>query len=399
MKGIKKLFLAVSAVCAVAACTGLEGGKDQEMTIESTVLVYMAADNNLWQYAMDDIEEMMDGDVPYYFNEGSGSVLLVYADIQGDTPRLMRISKDSYGTVNQEILKEYEDQNSISDTVMRSVLSYAAGLFPSEKNGLVLWSHGTGWMPSGYYDRGALTHASPASVTVDPHAAYVKSFGADSDAGEEMDIKDLAAALPIRYSYILADACLMGGVEVAYELRDRCDYFVASAAEVLAGGFPYDKVLGCLMDGDAVALQEACRMFYEHYKDSGATIAVVDTDELGRLAEMCRTIFLSTRPAMSALDMNSIQGYFRWGRHWFYDLEDLVQNLNPPADMLAGFSNALESAVVYRLATDNFIIGSTNYFPIKTFSGLSTYVPNPENSVLDEYYKTLAWNKAVMMVE
>ena len=76
-----------------------------------------------------------------------------------------------------------------------------------------------------------------------------------------------------------------------------------------------------------------------------------------------------------------------------------MQNLNPPADMLAGFSNALESAVVYRLATDNFIIGSTNYFPIKTFSGLSTYVPNPENSVLDEYYKTLAWNKAVMMVE
>lgn len=214
-----------------------------------------------------------------------------------------------------------------------------------------------------------------------------------------MDIKDLAAALPIRYSYILTDACLMGGVEVAYELRDCCDYFIASAAEVLAGGFPYDEVTGYLMDGGTVALQEACRLFYEHYKTSGATIAIVNTEGLGRLAEVSRGIFLSTRPTQTSVDRDSLQVYFRGNRPWFYDLEDYVRQLDPPGEMLAGFTNALEQAVVYRISTDNFVIGNTNYFPIKTFSGLSTYVPNPENSVLNEYYRTLAWNEAVMMVE
>ena len=402
MKWIYKLTAVISSAALVAvSCTGLGGNADDGMIIESTVLIYMAADNNLGSYALDDIDEIMDGDVPYYFNEGSGKVLLVYADIRGETPKLIRISKDAYGTVNQEVLMEYEPQNSISDSVMRSVLSYAADLFPSGKNGLVLWSHGTGWLPSGYYSDpySAEGKIAPMSVTEDPHAAFVKSFGQDSEADEEMDIKDLAAALPIRYSYILTDACLMGGVEVAYELRDCCDYFIASAAEVLAGGFPYDEVTGYLMDGGTVALQEACRLFYEHYKTSGATIAIVNTEGLGRLAEVSRGIFLSTRPTQTSVDRDSLQVYFRGNRPWFYDLEDYVRQLDPPGEMLAGFTNALEQAVVYRISTDNFVIGNTNYFPIKTFSGLSTYVPNPENSVLNKYYRTLAWNEAVMMVE
>ena len=403
MKGCKKticvLTLCLAALAAVSCRIGVEDGPD--MKIGSTLLVYMAADNNLASNARADIEEMMKGNVPYYFNEGEGDVLLVYADISGEAPRLIRISKDSYGAVNQEVLMEYEEQNSLSDTVMRSVLSYAAELFPSENNGLVLWSHGTGWLPEGYYSKpysvSAGGQAVPVQVMEDPYAAFVKSFGSSPDG--EMDIKDLAEALPLRYSYIVMDACLMGGVEVAYELKDRCRYFVGSAAEILAQGFPYDKVLGCLLDGSLDSLKMACRHFYDSYADQGATISVVDTYALNSLAEACVDIFLSTRPAVSSLNMSMLQRYYRLNKHWFYDLEDFVCNLSPSEEMLDRFRSAMARTVVYRLATENFIIGATNCFPIKTFSGLSTYVPNPENSVLEEYYRTLAWNRAVMLVE
>jgi hypothetical protein len=97
--------------------------------------------------------------------------------------------------------------------------------------------------------------------------------------------------------------------------------------------------------------------------------------------------------------MDSLQVYFRNGRHWFYDLEDFMSRIAPDDVYFRTFQEALEGAVVYRRATDAFVLGGYEQFPIKTFSGLSTYVPNPENSVLDEYYRTLAWNKAVMMVE
>ncbi len=401
-----RVLLLLTTVAAVSSCQALMY-EDAEMAPDTTVLVYMAADNNLAGNAERDIKEMMKGDIPYYFDEGSGNVLLVYADIAGDVPRLMRLSKDRFGTVSVEILKEYEPQNSCSDSVMRSVLSYAAGLFPAENNGLVLWSHGTGWLPAGYYSNpysaGADGMSVPMYSEADPYAGYVKSFGADN--GYEMDIRDLAEALPLRYSFILIDACLMGGVEVAYELKDKCDYFIGSAAEILADGFPYDRVTGHLFGGRS-GLVEACRQFYDYYKDDGATIAMVDTRALGGLAEACLDIFLAGRVAIHSLDMDSLQGYYRMDRHWFYDLDDFVSRIAPrdtaegqSRSMYDVFNDALSSAVVYKCATEDFVLGGVSQFPIKTFSGLSTYVPNPENSVLDEYYRTLAWNKAVMMVE
>ena len=402
---LNSLILPFFALFLLASC---EKGESNGMSVGRTVLIYMAADNNLSSYARQNIEDMKRGDVPAYFATGSGDVLLVYADIKGETPRLIRLSKDRFGDVNEEILMEYEDQNSCSDSVMREVLSYAAGLFPSSENGLVLWSHGTGWLPEGYYSNP--TGMSPdgvlsaASHIYDPYAAYVKSFGADG--GAEMDIRDLADALPVHYSFILMDACLMGGVEVAYELKDRCDYFLSSAAEVLASGFPYDKVVGELFKGKR-GLENVCRLYYENYQEQGATVSMVDARKLDQLAEACLDIFLSGgRDAVRALDVDSVQGYFRLNRHWFYDLDDFIFRISLPTQGSGDeggryevFRRTLDEAVVCKWYTEEFVLGGISQFSINKFSGLSTYIPNPENPILDEYYRTLAWNKAVMMVE
>lgn len=400
----KNVALSIVSAVAAAFTVSCSAGKfDIEMNVGRTLLIYLAADNNLASYAERNIQEIMEGDVPYYFNEGAGDVLLVYADIRGENPRLMRISKDAYDVVNQEVLVEYEPHNSLSDSVMRDVLSYAARLFPSSEHSLILWSHGTGWLPEGYYSNpystGADGAAVPLSMQEDPFASYVKSFGQDSPAGAEMDIKTLAEVLPVHYRYIMFDACLMGGVEVAYELRNSCDYMIASAAEVLASGFPYKSILGDLIDGSLSSLRSVCDKYYNNYIESGATVALVDAGKMEQLATACREVLRNGGlDSIPGLDMDSLQGYFRLGRHWFYDLGDLMDRIAPDETWLDNFESAMNEAVVYKRSTDAFVLGGYEQFAIKTFSGLSTYVPNPENPVLDEYYRTLAWNQAVQMI-
>lgn len=410
-KGVTAYILSLTAIVwALVSLSSCNLVEDKEMDIGNTVLIYIAADNNLASNARHNIEDLKTGDVPVWFNEGRGDVLLVYADIAGEVPRLMRISKDRYGAVATEVLMEYPDTvNSIAPEVMSEVLSYAASLFPSNRNGLVLWSHGTGWLPDDYYSRPYSSSGTimPMSLDKDPYAIYVKSFGEDYDATENMDIKDIAQALPVHYSYILFDACLMGGVEVAYELKDCCDYLVSSSAEILAAGFPYKEVSGYLLDGSLSALKAMSDEYYRTYINDGATVSVVETKALDALASSVRMVLESGgADSIPELDMDSLQGYFRrlWNGHsyyephWFYDLGDFISKIAPDEASLDAFQAALESAVVYRRSTENFVLGNRVQFPIKTFSGLSTYVPNPENSYLDDYYRTLAWNQAVRMV-
>ena len=149
LKYIAMLLPVVLSVCSCSNMLFEDGLKNGDMNVGRTVLVYMAADNNLAPYARKNIEDMKQGEVPDYFDDGSGNVLLVYADITGEEPKLIRLSRDRFGTVTEETLRVYDDQNSCSDSVMSAVLSDAATLFPSQESGLVLWSHGTGWLPEG----------------------------------------------------------------------------------------------------------------------------------------------------------------------------------------------------------------------------------------------------------
>ena len=367
--------------------------------IEQTILIYMNADNNLSYYAYKDLEEMDLGYVPDYFEPGgSGRVLLVYLDTSSEVPVLLRYYRDEFGVLNSEKLMVYEEQDSSDPEVMNKVLQYANNLFPSENNGLVLWSHGTGWTPVDFYNNPSGTAAHRLSREDDPYADYVKSFGYDQ--GSEMDIIEMAEALPLKYRFILFDACLMGGVEVAYQLKDKCDYFIASAAEILAGGFPYDQILDPLYnDISEKGLETVCDryFYYYYYRNEGATVSLVKTSELEGVAEICENIFADERVFIQSLDMDNMQGFFRLGRHYFYDLGDLISNL-ASASEYPEFEDAMSKAVLATYATPDYNINGRLQFEINKNSGLSTYIPNPENEYLDTYYQTLEWNKRVKMI-
>lgn len=384
------------------------------------VVVYISANNNLSNY--DDAEfgvsyadtnyvAMLEGYLPA---QGSGERLLVFFHTVDDSPRLVELSRDRKGNPVETVVRTFDVESSSTAECVGSVLSYVKESYPSDNYGLILWSHSTGWLPEGYYENGAPSgYANPADAPTSPmnHMdvygnAIVKmagpgispsSFGNDKYTGEEIDIIDLAAAIPMHLDFLIFDSCLMGCVEVAYQFRGVTDYFLASPTEVLANGFPYTHIMEPLFKySTESALKEVADLYFHYYADSNspyATVSVVDCSRLDGLASACRAIYEENRYKVPDLDLGTIQPYFRMNKHWFYDLGDFVESLEPSATLMADFRSAMDRAVIFKENTERFIS-----FEITDFSGLSTYIQKPEEPYLDEYYRGLDWNIATRMI-
>ncbi|MDR2425510.1 MAG: clostripain, partial [Prevotellaceae bacterium] len=158
-----------------------ENRTDEPLPAFRTVIVYIAGDNDLSDDALNDIEEMKRG-----YSE-AGVNLIVFADLQGQAPEILKIGKNS-----AEIVLRYPEFNSAEAAQVQRTLNDIVTMYPAASYGLVLWSHATSWLPAG---------------------VRLRSFGQDSD--KQMNIAELAAALPVHFDFILFDACLMGAVEVA----------------------------------------------------------------------------------------------------------------------------------------------------------------------------------------
>ena len=214
-----------------------------------------------------------------------------------------------------------------------------------------------------------------------------------------MDLDDFADAIPMHLDYILFDACFMGGVEVAYQLRDVCDRVAFSQAEVLADGFDYTTMASCLLESfGSPNLKKVCKSYYEHYnslsgEEQSATVSMIDCSGLDALAEVCRTIFSAHRAELDQLDPDEIQCFGRYSIHrYFYDLEDIMDHLGLSAQEMADFRNVMYDCIIYKATTGKMI-----NLEIDKFCGLSSYCTN--KSVYDDFYRTLAWNQATGMIE
>ncbi len=371
----------------VTAIFALLGGcvPDKIKHYDNVVVLYMAANNNLDSYARENIAAMDNGYLP---GKDDNTVLLLFKHLQGEDPVLVRIIRNGTSGSEQKIIKEYSGNSSCDPDVLKDVLNTAADEFPSDSYGLILWSHSTGWLPPGYYD----THPESLINYIDPYAGIVKSFGYDE--GEEMELTDIADAIPFKLNFMIFDACFNGGIETVYEFKDKSDYIVASPTEILATGFPYDKIMDPLLKYSN--LNEVCELFYQYYAfDSGydsGTISLYNTKYAGELAEAARQIFSIYRSNIANIDLSSVQPYFRMGKHWFYDLNDMMNAIAPEGD-LSAFRSALAKVVIGKWYTPSFLD-----INILRYSGISTYLPKPADNELDTYYERYKWNSDTGMI-
>ena len=404
-------LLSLTIVFSISSCIE----KPPKKLDVQTFLIYAAGNNDLSHLLVNNFKTIKEKDfVPDKSDEENILLFFLHAKYSGRDPQLIRLYRDSDGVVTEEILVEYENSvNSADAAFFHSVLAKANELFPAERNGLLISSHGSGWMPAGYYKSPSSFQGIKDGITLqsidnqeypplseDPYRDLVKSVCISGNS--EMNITDFASALPIHYDYIIFDCCLMGGVEVAYELRKSADYVVISPAEVMGDGFPYYCLSEYLMKDENIPiskrLEMICKEFYNLYQSQSgtsqsATVTLVDCNKLEPLAESCREIYANHAEEIASFKATDVQGFFRFNRHWFYDLEDYISRFATEGE-LNKFKSAMTDAVPYKAATKKFIT-----IDIVKYSGLSTYIYEPNSNYLNEFYKTLEWNKATQLVK
>lgn len=353
--------------CLLTACDKNE--KEVEPPRNRTVLVYMIADNNLSRWTSVNVEKMMEA----YKGEGN---LIMYIDGYDGAPRLEKLEM-SANTCKRRVIREYEERNSASPEVLKSVIDEVSRDFPAESYGLLLWSHGTGWLPS------------------DPKT---KAFG--QDGSNWMELTELAPALPDNFfDFILFDACYMGCVEVAYALRNKTNYLITSPAEVLEDGFPYDKITPYLWGGEE-DYRELCRNYYDYYNSKtglsrSATVSLVKTEHLEGLAEATRNILQGKEEQIRDLDRREIQCIDRPGSlYWrdiLYDFDDYINHLAPSGAQYDVFKQQLEQVILFEAHTESFF----EQVFYRKFCGLACYIPQTQHPGLNQFYETQDWMKAV----
>ena len=426
-KGIL-LLTAVFSLVSGCQCHQID---PEKIGYERVLIMYSAGFNSLRDYLYEDIQDLKSGYAPTLKEKRAFLVVSHLSEARGSygtqtSPLLIRVYSDGKKGVIFDTLKTYTGH--LSDPAnMKVILSDIKRQFRSDHYGMVFSSHASGWLPVGYFSHpedyepsksASGRKAAAAHMTLPPNTflhvdeellpgePLTKSLTMTNgtSTATEMDLRDFKASIPMHLDYILMDACLMGCIEVAYELKDICDQIGFSQAEILADGFNYKKLAGQLLEKDEPDTRAVVDDYYQQYAaktdktDRSATISLVDCTKLDALASACKPLFSKYSSQLDGLDPFTVQRYYRNQKHWFYDLEDILVQAGIDSGERASLASALNRCILYKAATDEFLKGYGG-FAIRTFCGFSMYLPCYGSDFLDGKYKELAWNKATGLVD
>ena len=338
---------------------------------ERTVIIYMAADNNLTGFVRGDTAEMIKGKglIPENVN------FVIYLDDNYRKPAFYELSAKN----GMKKLKESDEELCSTDgETMLKVLREIQHYFPARHYGITFWSHASGWVPRR------------------------NTFGVDDTPGptakeQEMEIpvlRDVLAQLP-KFDYLFFDACFMQSVEVAHELRHQADWMIGSPAEIPGPGAPYDKIMKALCEGDAKGIEEGYDNGYPgtYNGDSiytGVLLSCIDLSELEPLAQATGRFLLPLYQDRTLPSVEDFQAYctkLSMFTHC-YDMRTTMCRLLSEEDY-AAWMELFDKAVPLRTYTKTWNAAYCHPPQVNDstcYGGVSMFVPMEE-------YEFYGWNK------
>jgi hypothetical protein len=216
-----------------------------------TVLVYLNAANNLEPFGIEDMNEMerigSTNDVnvvveiarfrghpeprpnPAYFSnpyQEHETIFYWGLDNAGGTRRYYILKDDDKVRVRSALKATLGDTDAGRPEPLESFGRWAVENYPADHYALVIWNHGSGWSGVSYDDNSRHGMDLPeVRKACEGIVAAIQKAG-----GRFIDVIDF-------------DACLMATLEVAYELKDVCDFLVSSQETEPGDGMPYDDYL------------------------------------------------------------------------------------------------------------------------------------------------------------
>lgn len=359
----------------------VEGGR--------TVLIYLAADNTLARFSLEDLKEMKTGMASV---NNSGVHLLVYIDT-GSSPRLIELENNN-GTVVEKTIKTYDEKrNSVGKAETSEVFHdvFSNDTYKAESYGLIYWSHGDGWIPN------------PLPST--------RWIGQDTGNGTHyMNITDLVSILSDapHFDFILFDACFMQSVEVAYALRSFTDYYIGSPTEIPGPGARYDVLVPALFADGGVAFNVAAAYYapYEEIYDGGkgisntnwtggVSVCVMKSSELEPLANITKQVLPENADNQELL--STVFDYDKRssgeGHVGYYDMERMMQSLLDNSAFIA-WKQVYDLAVPYWKTTLQNYSAFARMFSMEGTNGVSHYIPASNKPAARAAYHSTEWYEA-----
>ncbi len=367
----------------LVACSKEPSDKPEPNLPNRTVLYFLGSDNSLHTEADEKIEALRLG------FPGGDNHLVIYKDSRDESPELLEIYTAENGENQIRTVKTYPVQNSATGETFQKVLNDVKTLSAADSYGLILFSHASGWLPKG-------TLIRPESAILQMGAVPIRTYTIAMDGSDELDLHEFAAAIPDHFfDFIAFEACFMAGIEVLYELKDKTDYILSSAAEIVSPGFlpVYPAALPLLYQPqpDLVGFAKSYFDFWNAQTGDyrSATITVVKTSDLPLLANWAKQYATEQVPEE---DLPEIQHFDRYRNHrLFFDFVDYYGR-KAGVEGKAELESLLNTIVVYKAATPSFIPSQLG-FQINNHSGITTYIPQDQFSKLNERYSELTWYK------
>ncbi|PLV57034.1 clostripain-related cysteine peptidase [Thermotoga sp. SG1] len=353
--------------------TAMVGGVSRSFYVNFTrpewlFIVWMAADNNLYYYSTDDLSEMQNA-------SESVSVVVVYDGAEIGDGILVLDESGNWQAVAGTVGIDF---NSGSYINLEAWLETILNQFDADHYALVIWDHGSAWIGDSYY-------------------ISTKSIGVDESQGTAIAVADLRKALENALSgrkldILGFDACLMGSLEVIYELRNTADYIVASSFNEPGKGWDY-SFLGEIAPGNtpldvARMIVDSYREYYspyDSYRQIGLSLSVYDTSQLERFVQELDTFTYDLENNLTKVDevyANTVKVYEDINGPVLIDLGDFIDKWVSSKITL---TPDLSSVVVYSYGE---IAGQTLSFPI------SIFMPESMDCYLDYQpdYQTLSFS-------
>jgi hypothetical protein len=345
-----------------------------------TYISYVCADNNLENYGKMDVNEMEAG-----FNDSVTDVnVITLLDILNGETTAYYISHDDQPSVITSTMLLIEgltpEENMGDPNTLVTYMNWCMTYYPAEHYILDLWDHGNGWAVC--FDESSGDDAITMAELRDALDQI------NSSTGNKIDI-------------LCMDACLMGTLEVAYEIHDYAAILIASEDAVVATGFPYDDIIADLCANPDQNITEFASatvdLFHNHIiffnpsTLSAVNLSLVETALIPSFVSFAQNLHLYLNYGIKNELYNARAASEEFYYPQFIDLYDFTQKTKIQA------TNATIQLLAQNLL-DNIspAIINEKHFNNPGAHGLSLYFPELQNSYSSAYATSFSLSNDTM---
>lgn len=283
----------------------------KDNAIDQLVLVHMGADNNLYTFGLEDINEMEAG-----LNNPKVKVVVLFdGSKQGDSA-VYEIEKDVMNKniiskkVANPIIPASNEIDSGDPKLSAKFISWAVEQYPANHHSIIYWNHGGNWT------REKNSFVSKPTRRLDQIST--NNFCWDDESGKNMVTADITpmlapavAKMGKKFDVLDFDACLQGHYEIGFEAASTVDFLVASQKTEPGKGNDYVGLIKAMSANSSMNSSDLAKAYVKTYGDSypseGVTLAAMDLSKVTTSFSTALNTFADAMTANLASDNTVLQ--------------------------------------------------------------------------------------------